>query len=406
MRARTTVGLGWAIVLAACLVKPWSVFSAKPHEGVSHYTTNARDRLACERQLNIIFGALSRYREEHDGECPEKLQALVPNYIHDGKMLICPYAQKRGGLKEWKRTAVEISSDSYTSYSFEFGLRPYEDFYWRGVPRKTWRDVKLRLVQRLGPIVPVVRCQDHRPYLNLAVNGEIYESDLDWEDKFHVGERFRIVQQLFALPAPTPLSAAQFPPRDPRLDATALDLTPYYNGLLTNSWQGFPGNDLSSLPAGLNVFDGVRFDVRGVIQLRALEIPVEFPLRVDGVKVGQKCARLHFIHAVSTFATQGFTNGFYVIHYADGEKRDIRLIYGRDIADWWPDPYGVVPTHATIAWSGQNQATPAYGKSIQLFHTTWVNELPNIEIATISFDSRGKIYPSGPFVVAISLDRE
>ena len=394
------------LCLAACLVSPLSLFSAPKTGGDLKYTTNLSERLECEKQLNKIYGALASYRMEHEGEYPEKLQALYPEYIADQKLLVCPHATKRGGLKEWKKTTKELSTDFYTSYGYELGTRPLEYHFWRGVPRKTFHDYKSKLAQKF-PKVPIVRCHDHRPFLNLASDGEIYESDtILWEKKYNLEDRVLAAQQIYALPAPQPLSMNQFSPRDPRLNATALDLVPYYNGLLTNSWQGFPGNDLASLQAGFHEIDGTQFDIRGVIQLAGVEVPTQFPTRIDGIKVGQKCTRLHFIHAASRFSHFGTNNGFYVLNYSDGQKREIPLIYGRDIADWWPDPREVLPTDATIAWSGQNAATQVYGKSIQLFHSTFVNVLPDVEISTISFTSRKKHDPVGTFVVAITLDQK
>src|SRR5262245_39078402 len=99
MRASRMMNLRWALILTVCVLKPSSLFSAQGSGG-PRYTTNAADSRACSRQLNIIYGAITQYRQDHDGEYPEQLHALVPNYIHDGKVLICPYALKRGGLQE------------------------------------------------------------------------------------------------------------------------------------------------------------------------------------------------------------------------------------------------------------------------------------------------------------------
>jgi hypothetical protein len=55
-------------------------------------------------------------------------------------------------------------------------------------------------------------------------------------------------------------------------EARLIDLSAYYNAALTESWyDGAEGNDLSELTPGLRELAGVRFDVRGLIQVgRAL----------------------------------------------------------------------------------------------------------------------------------------
>jgi hypothetical protein len=48
-----------------------------------------------------------------------------------------------------------------------------------------------------------------------------------------------------------------------------IDLTGYYHGALTETWHqgGLPNNTLANLPSGIQIFGGIEFDVRGVVQL-------------------------------------------------------------------------------------------------------------------------------------------
>jgi len=182
-----------------------------------------------------------------------------------------------------------------------------------------------------------------------------------------------------------------------------LDLSEQYNGLLADSWQGFPGNHLAELPTGVQKFAEVPFDVRGVIQLRGLDFPFRFPEKVEDIKVNQQCSRIHFLHGTAFFVRPGTNVASYFIHYMDKQVRQFPIVYGKQIADWWFDPKKPLePTDATVAWTGLNEAAKAYGKSLRLFQTTWENPLKNTEVASISFVSRVTV--SAPFIIAITVD--
>ncbi len=367
------------------------------------YTTNEADRAACERQLNMIGNAIQQYRLQHDDSLPAKLSDLAPDYIHDPNVLICPFVQKRGGLRKWKKQFRELGPDPYTSYGYEFAPAPMDEWQWRGLPKKTWQEFKQRVAEELGPVVPIVRCHDHRPWLNLATGGQIYQSELYWEKNFVTNDHLLTVANLFAGQPPVRPTASDFPPRDPRASPRQLDLTAVYNATLTNSWQGFAGNHLAELRPGLHEFGGVRFDVRGVIQLQGMDLPEEYPTHVADLDVHQKCSKIHFLHAQS-FGYR-FTNALYLMHYTDGRVQEFPIVYGRHIADWWCDPANLPGlTDATIAWTGGNEAAREYGRSLCLYHATWENPWKDAEIETITFDARSRKSLSGPFVVAITLE--
>lgn len=363
------------------------------------------DRKVCEGNLNQIFEALQLYRQQHDGRLPDRLSELTPEVIHDRGILICPVVRKQGGLRSWRKRFRELSPDSHTSYGYEFSPILIDDRLWRGLPRRTWRELKERSMDKLGPVVPVVRCHDHQPWLNLGYDGRIYGSGFYWEKNFAKDDHEFMPGILFGGPAPTGHpTAADFPMRDRRADPRLLDLTHSYNALLTDSWQGYPGNHLAGLPAGLQEFGGVRFDVRGLIQLRGEDLPFEYPKRVEGIIVNQKCSRIHFLHGVGLFYTKsGITIGTYKIHYSDKRIQEIPLVSGNQIADWWIDPKNPAdPTGAKVVWTGDNEAAKAYGKSLRLCRATWENPLKDTEVATINFDSSARGY--APFLVAITLE--
>ena len=402
----------WAVLVASLLSLAHSVF-ANEDSGGAKFSHDPADKEACQANLNLILEAIQEYRKQHDNKLPDKLSDLTPEFIHDPRILICPFVQKTGGLRSWRKAIRELDFDAGTSYGYEFPQKIMGDDLWRGLPKRTWREYKERQVEKLGKlggVVPIVRCHFHRPRLNLAFDGRIYESGKYWEKNFAqvVPEEELEPAALFADPAGRKkLVAEGFPHRDPGAAPRLLDLTTHYNGLLTDSWQGFPSNHLAQLPSGLQEFGGVHFDVRGVIQLRAGAHALPFPEKVEGIRVKQKLRHIHFLQGTAfdpTAVKPPQTNiATYVIHYADNQIREVPIIYGQQIADCWVDPKRPLElTDAKVAWTGQNEAAEAYGKSLRLYRFTWENPLKEVEVASISFVSAASI--SAPFLIAITIE--
>lgn len=396
--------IGWLLAAGAILLlSVWRGPAQQRSKAASPRSGSEADRVACEKQLNIIFGAIQEYRKQHGDDPPDKLSDLLPEFIHDPNVLVCPFVRTRGGLRVWTKSFADLAQDPFTSYSYEFPPLFMNYRQWRGLPKKTIREFKNKQVEAFGPVVPIVRCHDHTIFPNLRVDGKIYETPvLHWERSFTTNESLLTVATLFATSAPAP-SRAEFPPRPPDTSPKLIDLTAFYNATLTNSWQGFPENNLAELPAGVGKFDGVQFDVRGVIQVRGTEIAAEFPRTVAGIVLGQKCRRIHFLHAVS-FRT-GSGSGLYEIYYANGQMTNAPIRSGRQVADWWvaPDRQPAL-SEGKVAWRGENPASKEYGMTICLYHSIWENPFPDLELATLTLDSGEAEELDGLFCVAITLE--
>jgi hypothetical protein len=82
--------------------------------------------------------------------------------------------------------------------------------------------------------------------------------------------------------------------------------------------------------------------VRGIVQLASDELymlaPRPFPEAVEGIRIAQEFSRLHLLHSAAGFDEPGLTVARMVLHYADGEVREIPIIAGEDLADWRPQP--------------------------------------------------------------------
>jgi hypothetical protein len=101
----------------------------------------------------------------------------------------------------------------------------------------------------------------------------------------------------------------------------------------------------------------------------------------------------------------GVQVGSYVLHYADGECREVPLLYGRDLANWWfwGLPRGSSEDRgAFAAWVGQNPDAAKNGAGICLYKSTRENPRPDVELVSIDFVSSMSF--AAPFLVALTVE--
>ncbi len=201
------------------------------------------------------------------------------------------------------------------------------------------------------------------------------------------------------------LPTLRIPQRDAKARPELIDLSTNYNASLDEPWHpsGRPGNDLSRLPHGIQKLNGVEFDIRGVVQISGLgarNARGPYP-KMAPIKVGLRCQELNFLHGTAFGEDEGTEVGSYVVHYADGKKEELAIIYGQDVRDWWAYPQEPQQTpRATVAWRGQNGATTAWGVSLQLFRLAWKNPRPDSVIESVDFVARP--VDALPFLLAIT----
>jgi hypothetical protein len=399
IRAAVSLLMLWPALI--CLLPPSMLAQT---DGVGEATLATDEKEGCIRNLKIIYAAIQNYRTDHK-DIPNWLSDLVPQYITDANVLTCPVCKRTG------QTEISMLADPKLpcSYLYEFcplqlGNEAPED------PTKTRRDWKRRQMGLVGSIVPIVRCRHHGVILNLAFDGRIYESPPLWEElltnQLDVAD---LKPGRIFTSASNPSSAAPtspYPPRDPQAKPALINLSAYYNASLTESWHGGTKNDLASLPTGVQNFDGVDYDVRGIIQLGSKDRGgVRFPARIDGIKIQQKCARLHFLHSAGFGAVtnEGDEVGRYIVHFATNRMQlEIPIIYGRDVRNWHKLAGEIPSSELTEAWKGTNAVSAASRNFIRLFSTTWVNLAPGVEIESIDFvSSMGMV---APFLIAITAE--
>ena len=194
------------------------------------------------------------------------------------------------------------------------------------------------------------------------------------------------------------------PPRNPLATSKMIDLSVNYNGSLKGN-QEFTAEIRDSptdLPHGLQTLAGVQFDVRGLIQLSS-QLVKDRPAQVAGIKVGQKCRRLHFLHATRHDARDGMLVGSYIVHYAGLQRQEIPIVYGQDVRDWVMvrgEP--IEAEKSVVAWMGMSPAAKAQGKFLRIFKSTWENPVGSQEIVSIDFLS--SISDAAPFLIALTAE--
>ncbi|MCI0746832.1 MAG: serine/threonine-protein kinase [Verrucomicrobia subdivision 3 bacterium] len=200
------------------------------------------------------------------------------------------------------------------------------------------------------------------------------------------------------------------PARSPDATPNLIDLTRYYNASLAQTWlpTNYVGrsNDLAQLPVGVQKLNGVAFEIRGLIQLSgsALEnFGARFPQRVANIPVQRKCRKLHFLQGAAWEALYGTVIGKYVVTYADGERREIKIVFGKNVREWWfPPTQPQITMEAAVAWQGTNPASRNMGMALRIYQFQWENPRPDTEVHTIDFVS--SMEKPAPFLLAITAE--
>ena len=369
----------------------------------------AEERRQCTKNLKTIFSAVEAFQLDHH-DLPNWLSDLVPRYLPDPNVLICPVCRRTGETEPPQFADPKLPC----SYLYEFCPVPLNPAK-TNAPARTRREWKRRQMGLLGAQVPLVRCRHHRPVLNLSFDGKIYESAGQWELLFtnRVDAAALTAPKLFGdEPAPAAGKAPGkaganrgYPARDPGAGKELLDLTRFYNAKFTAPGPGIRTNALTALPKGLQRFGEVQFDVRGLVRLRSANGPTNFPPQVKAIPVNQKCQKLHFLHAATSGVVEdGTVLGTYVIRYATNDWRiEIPIRYGREVRGVQPGAGGFTPSkELVVAWHSQSKNSNGPGGTARLFLTTWTNVAPGLLIEGIDFIST-RAGPA-PLLVAITLE--
>ncbi len=221
----------------------------------------------------------------------------------------------------------------------------------------------------------------------------------------HLVQRLDLPRPNFrALASPRQQFLSLIPPRLPWAPPNLIDLTDYYNAALVQTWHpGTASNALDALPPGLLQLAGNLYDVRGVVQVSGGDLSRQggsYPKRISGIRIGQRCRELHFLHATGWPERDGVRIGSYIVHYNDGQEQTIPIVYGEDVRDWnGSSDTSWRVSRSTIVWREINNA----GFRVRLFATAWINPSPEKEITSLDFVSA--MTRSAPYLIAVTAEQ-
>ena len=210
--------------------------------------------------------------------------------------------------------------------------------------------------------------------------------------------------------------AAAFAAPAPDAKFTYVDLKGKFNHKLTEKFHGTEDNVLP-LGKGKQTFGDVEFQIAdGAIQLGSKLVP-EDPEKVEEIKVGQKFAKLHILHACgygggpNTAGAAGHVEddteiGSYKINYADKTTETIPIVYGQDVRDWWYIEGEKETARAKVVWKGENEQAKKLNSKVRLYMTTWKNPKPDKKVVSIDYIGRKADTAAAPFCVAMTLEGE
>jgi hypothetical protein len=179
--------------------------------------------------------------------------------------------------------------------------------------------------------------------------------------------------------------SSYIPARSRQAIPDLIDLSPYYTTSLKEG-------GLAGLPQGVVAYDRAAFDVRGVIQLAGSN-QAKHPAAVKDIAIHYKGEKLDFLHGAAGTVEEDTVIGYYVFHYANGETKNIPLVYGRNIKDSFAGKTEVVLTNAV---------TVGAGVTARVYKYTAFNPLPGIKVETLDFVSNNT--QAAPFLIAMTIE--
>jgi len=199
------------------------------------------------------------------------------------------------------------------------------------------------------------------------------------------------------------LESQAVPARDPVMTASAIDMESVYNGSLEEATDR-PGSfwrNLSQLPKGRQVLDGIEFDIRGRVLLlpdTGSSSPVAaLGGRVDAIPIQRLCRRIHLLHSTEGVVPDGTMVARYEMHLSDGTMVTVPIVYGTDVMDWVDETVGA-PSRSSVAWQGRCGGSTR----VRLFHT--VGDLPGGPVEVLKLGLMPCTSLTQPFLVAVTVE--
>jgi hypothetical protein len=162
-------------------------------------------------------------------------------------------------------------------------------------------------------------------------------------------------------------------------------------------------NSFKDLKPGEYTWEDVKFNIgKKYLQLGGSNARRR-PKRIEGIKVDQKCAKLHILHSTQGVVPDDRIIGEYTVTWDDETSVTIPIRYGKDLLKWWCKDGDPGPSEAKVAWTGENEASAKVAQKIRLYLTTWENPKPDKKITKIDFSTIDDL-PSSPFCMAMTVE--
>jgi WD40 repeat protein/tRNA A-37 threonylcarbamoyl transferase component Bud32 len=181
------------------------------------------------------------------------------------------------------------------------------------------------------------------------------------------------------------------PPYVPRGNMVCIDL------------QSKTNQETSEVPRGEQILGGVKFQIGdGMIQMGGNRTAGR-PKEVRGIRIDRRCASLYILHSAIYGAVPDHTRiGQYDVHYGDGTKETIGIVYGEDLRDWWNIDKSRPVSRGIVAWEGGNVVSGSRSTTLRLYLTKWTNPRPEKEVASIDYVSANTVM--APFCMAMTVE--
>jgi eukaryotic-like serine/threonine-protein kinase len=182
-----------------------------------------------------------------------------------------------------------------------------------------------------------------------------------------------------------------------------IDLSNYFTRPLTEAWEAVESganSPFTTVTRGVQELGGVTFDVRGLVQLGPLS--GEEPERLDRLRIGRACRRLHFLHGTFYSVSHGTEIAQYVIHYADGQQCVRPVRYGYDVRNFFALAADRDLDDTSPAWTEANPIFAEHAESLRIYRLVWDNPRPSVAVESIDFIS--SLTRCAPFLIAITAE--
>jgi tetratricopeptide (TPR) repeat protein/predicted Ser/Thr protein kinase len=180
------------------------------------------------------------------------------------------------------------------------------------------------------------------------------------------------------------------PRRDPQAKPEMLDLSPFFQSRLSSFLKTLStdGEAAITMREEVKRNTGVEFDLRG-----GMNVYDEAKHLLTGIAVNRRFLRLHVMHGFWGSGAQDAKLAVYVLHYADGQTRELSIRYGQHVRDVWRRD-ARPPTGALVAWQGKSSGANKDSRGVQFFMATWENPRPESEVRSIDLSLKSdEVYP-------------